>query len=451
MELGRPGGQKINYPEDKEIQICMRIPVREVTPHSGEAEIIGWVHEIRDLGGLTFLLVRDRTGIIQVTVPKKKAPEAVLAVVRSLSRESVVRIKGRVQAIDKAPGGRELVPTDFEIVARSESPLPLDVVEKVPAELDTRFDARFMDARKPRVAAIFKIRSSLVRTINEFFFSRGFVSITSPKVVASATEGGTELFPIAYFEREAFLSQSPQLYKQMMMAAGFEKVFEIGPIFRAEEHNTTKHLNEATSIDVEVSFSDDREVMHLLEDLVVECYGTILERCDAALSELGLDLEIPKSPFPRLPYHEAIEIASGRIDEEIRYGDDIGTAAEKAIGDVMQGHYFIVDWPTAIKPYYAMPREDAPEICKAFDLMHPRMELSSGAQRVHQHDLLVHQLRSKGLSADCFEFYLAPFRYGMPPHAGWGLGLERLLMTMLELANIREAVLFPRDRHRLVP
>lgn len=429
----------------------MRIPVREVTPRSGEAEIIGWVHEIRDLGGLTFLLIRDRTGIIQVTVPKKKASDAVLSAVRGLPRESVVRVTGKVQAIDKAPGGRELIPQEFEIIARSESPLPLDVVEKVPAELDTRFDARFMDARKPRVSAIFQVRSSLVRTINEFFFSRGFVSISSPKIVASATEGGTELFPIAYFEREAFLSQSPQLYKQMMMAAGFEKVFEIGPIFRAEEHNTTKHLNEATSIDAEVSFSDDREVMSLLEDLIVESYGNVLEQCDIALSDLGLDLEIPKKPFPRLPYHEAIEIASGKIDEEIRYGDDIGTAAEKAIGDVMAGHYFIVDWPTAIKPYYAMPRENDPAICNAFDLMHPRMELSSGAQRVHEHDLLVHQLRSKGLSADCFEFYLAPFRYGMPPHAGWGLGLERLLMTMLGLSNIREAVLFPRDRHRLVP
>ncbi len=429
----------------------MRIPVADVTPDSGEAEIVGWVHEIRDLGGLTFLLVRDRTGIIQVTVPKKKASEELLAAVRSVSRESVVRVNGLIRAIDKAPGGRELIPSSFELVSRAESPLPLDVVEKVPADLDTRFDARFLDARKPRVTAIFQVRSAVVRAINEFFFSRDFIHITSPKVVASATEGGTELFPIAYFEREAFLSQSPQLYKQMMMAAGFEKVFEVGPIFRAEEHNTTKHLNEATSVDIEVSFCDDAAVMGLLEDLVVECYRAAREQCPGPLSELGIDPEVPKSPFPRLPYSEAIEIAAGKVDEQIRYGDDISTAAEKAIGEAMGSHYFIVEWPTSIKPYYAMPCEDDPSICNAFDLMHPRMELSSGAQRVHQHDLLVHQLRAKGLSADAFGFYLAPFRYGMPPHAGWGLGLERLVMTMLCLGNIREAVLFPRDRHRLVP
>ncbi len=237
-----------------------------------------------------------------------------------------------------------------------------------------------------------------------------------------------------------------------MMAAGFEKVFEIGPIFRAEEHNTTKHLNEATSIDMEVSFADHLTVMKLLEELLVEAYSRVVERCGDSLAVLeARDFVVPKTPFPRLDYADAIEIAKRSTGEDISYGDDIGTAAEKAIGEEMGEHYFITDWPTEIKPYYAMPYEDRPEVCKAFDLMHPRMELSSGAQRVHQHDLLVHQIRSKGLSSESFEFYLAPFRYGMPPHAGWGLGAERLVMTMLGLPNVREAVLFPRDRHRLVP
>jgi aspartyl-tRNA synthetase len=238
----------------------------------------------------------------------------------------------------------------------------------------------------------------------------------------------------------------------MMMAAGFEKVFEIGPIFRAEEHNTTKHLNEATSIDIEVSFADHLEVMNILEELVIETYRAVAEGCGDQLANLGISgFTVPGCPFPRVPYSEAIEIAAQKSDEEIVFGDDISTAAEKAIGGEMGEHYFIVDWPTEIKPYYAMPYEHDPSICKAFDLMHPRMELSSGAQRVHQHDLLVHQIRAKGLNSDSFEFYLAPFRYGMPPHAGWGLGAERLVMTMLGLGNIREAVLFPRDRHRLVP
>jgi len=430
----------------------MRIPIADVTPLTGRAEVIGWVHEVRDLGGLTFFLLRDRTGILQATIPKKKASEAVLAAVKEVSRESVVRVAGPVKAIDKAPGGREIVPETFEILSKSDSPLPLDVVEKVPAELDTRLDSRFLDVRRPRVAAVFQIRSVAMQAVTDYLFTNGFYQISTPKVVAAATEGGTELFPIAYFEKEAFLNQSPQLYKQMMMAAGFEKVFEIGPIFRAEEHNTTKHLNEATSIDIEVSFADHEDVMKTLEDMIVAVYRKVADTCAVPLANLELeDFTVPKAPFSRLPYGDAIEIAKKKIEEPIEYGDDFGAAAERAVGEEMGSHYFIVDWPTGIRPYYAMPREDDPSVCKAFDLMHPRMELSSGAQRVHQHDLLVQQIKAKGLNPDSFEFYLRPFRYGMPPHAGWGLGAERLVMTMLGLHNVREAVLFPRDRHRLVP
>ncbi len=429
----------------------MRIPIADVTPETTEAEIIGWVHEVRDLGGLAFYIIRDRTGFLQVTIVKKKAPETVLEATKEVSRESVVRVFGTIKATEKAPGGRELIPDTFEIISKAESPLPLDVAEKVPAEIDTRLDNRFLDSRRPRINAIFQIRSNITESINDFLFKEGFVNITTPKIVAAATEGGTELFPIAYFEKEAFLNQSPQLYKQMMMAAGFEKVFEIAPIFRAEEHNTTRHLNEATSIDVEISFADHNDAMDLVEKVMILAYESVSNNCENALNALNIDLEVPKNRFPRITYSEAIDIAALSIEEDISYGDDLSTAAERAIGDEMGEHYFIRDWPTSIKPYYAMPFEDQPEICKAFDLMHPRMELSSGAQRIHQYDLLVEQIKEKGLSPESFEFYLKPFRYGMPPHAGWGLGMERLIMTMLNLPNIREAVLFPRDRHRLVP
>ena len=429
----------------------MRLPIQAVTPETESAEIVGWVHEVRDLGGLSFFLIRDRTGIIQVTIPKKKVPAEILDVVRSISRESVVRVRGTVKAIEKAPGGREIVPEVLEIISIAESPLPLDVAEKVSAEVDTRLDSRFLDARKPRIRAIFFIRSAVTCAAMAFLHSRGCINITTPKIVAAATEGGTELFPIAYFEKEAFLNQSPQLYKQMMMAAGFEAVFEIGPIFRAEEHNTVRHLNEATSLDLEVSFADHNDVMVLLEDLIVHVYEYVRENCADQLEELGIDLVAPNKPFPRIPYTEAIEIANRTVEEKLTFGDDLSPAAERAIGDVIGQHYFIVDWPTDIRPYYAMPYPDRPEFCKAFDMMHPRMELSSGAQRIHDHDLLVERIRAKGLSPESFEFYLKPFRYGMPPHAGWGLGIERLVMTMLDLPNIREAVLFPRDRHRLTP
>jgi aspartyl-tRNA synthetase len=430
----------------------MRIPIQSITPETGHAEISGWIHEVRDLGGLAFFLIRDRTGIIQVTLPKKKVSDAVLAAAKAVSRESVVRVTGTVKAMEKAPGGRELVPDTFEIVSLAATPLPLDVVEKVPADLDTRLDSRFLDMRRPRVTAVFQIRSAAMHAINDYLHKEGFTSITTPKIVAAATEGGTELFPIAYFDKEAFLNQSPQLYKQMMMAAGFEKVYEIGPIFRAEEHNTTKHLNEATSIDIEVSFADHLEVMRLLEELIVKTYEYVNTTCSDQLANLEInDFAVPRAPFARLPYADAIAIAQKKIADPIKFGDDISAAAEHAIGDEMGEHYFIVDWPSEIRPYYAMPYENDPSICKAFDLMHPRMELASGAQRVHQYDLLVSQIKKKGLNPESFEFYLRPFRFGMPPHAGWGLGADRLIMTMLGLGNVREAVLFPRDMHRLVP
>ncbi|MGZ8897314.1 MAG: amino acid--tRNA ligase-related protein, partial [Halobacteriota archaeon] len=218
--------------------------------------------------------------------------------------------------------------------------------------------------------------------------------------------------------------------------------FEVGPIFRAEEHDTRKHLNEVTSIDVEASFMDDNEVMGLLEELIQHVYVVISEQCGAPLKVLGVTLSIPHIPFRRITYADAIEIA------DIQWGDDLDTAAEKSVGEEIGEHYFIVDWPGELKPFYVQPHKN---LCYAFDLMHPRMELASGARRTHDHRLLSKQLADKFLAPESFAFYLDAFRFGMPPHAGWGLGAERLLMTMLGLANIRESVLFPRDRRRITP
>ena len=411
------------------------IPETDVT-------VAGWVHELRDLGGISFLLLRDRDGIMQITMPKKKVPPELVERVRSLSRESVVRVEGHVKAEPKAPQGYEIIPYKVELLSAAESPLPLDVTGKVPAELDTRLDARFMDVRLPATRAIFFIRAAVLNEVRAFLVAREFIEIQTPKMVATATEGGTQLFPISYFDREAFLNQSPQLYKQIMMAAGLERVFEVGPIFRAEEHDTRKHLNEVTSIDVEASFMDDREVMGLLEELIQHVYVAVAERCSAPLQALGVTLSVPHIPFRRITYAEAIEIA------DIPWGDDLDTAAERAVGEEIGEHYFIVDWPVELKPFYVQPRNN---LCYAFDLMHPRMELASGARRIHDYRLLSEQLASKSLAPESFAFYLDAFRFGMPPHAGWGLGAERLLVTMLGLANIRESVLFPRDRRRITP
>ncbi len=431
--------------------------MRKWTSEIGEEDVgkevllYGWVHEVRDLGGLVFLILRDREGFIQITLPKKKVDQKTFETAKKVHRESVIKVVGVVKKEPKAPGGYEIIPKEIEVLNEATVPLPLEVTEKVPAELDTRLDHRFMDLRKPRVQAIFRIRHQIMQSVRQFLSEEGFIEVHTPKIVSTATEGGTELFPISYFEKEAFLNQSPQLYKQILMGAGLERVFEIGPIFRAEEHNTTRHLNEAISIDIEISFTDHEGVMNVLERLIARVYEDVAENCQKFLDWLNVKLEIPEVPFERLTYDEALEIAR-RKGEDIPWGEDLSTPALRAIGEEMENkHYFIVDWPTESKPFYAMPYEDRPEICKSFDLMKGALELASGAQRIHKYDLLVERIKQCGLSPESFEFYLEAFRYGMPPHAGWGLGAERLLMSMLDLKNIREAVLFPRDRHRLTP
>jgi nondiscriminating aspartyl-tRNA synthetase len=424
----------------------------QITPemNGNTVTVCGWAHEIRDLGGITFLVVRDREGLIQVTLFKKAIDKGVLEVVKSISRESVVSVTGTVKKEAKAPNGYELVPTAVTVLGKAESPLPMDTTGKVDADLDTRLDVRFMDMRRLRTTSIFRIRNLLLKSIREYLDREGFVEITTPKVVATATEGGTALFPITYFEREAFLNQSPQLFKQLMMSGGLDRVYEIGPIFRAEEHDTRKHLNEATSIDIEASFIDNEDVMVILENLINYVYTYIARNGQVYLKNLGVEIKIPQLPFKRITYTEAIKIAKDN-GEQIEWGDDLSTESEHSIGRTIGEHYFITDWPSKIKPFYALPYEDKPELCRAFDMMHPRMELSSGAQRVHDPELLKGRITAQGLNADGFDFYLKAFKYGMPPHSGWGVGAERLLMTMLGIENIREVVLFPRDRRRLSP
>ncbi|AXV39195.1 aspartate--tRNA(Asn) ligase [Methanobacterium sp. BAmetb5] len=412
--------------------------------------LMGWVHEIRDLGGIIFVLLRDRNGITQITAPSKKITPELMEEIRKFKKESVIAVKGTIQGSPKAPGGVEVIPEEVKVLNESKQPLPLDPTEKVRAEIDTRLDSRYLDLRKHSISAIFKIKSTMLHSVRIFLEEKGFMEVNTPKLVGSATEGGTELFPITYFEREAFLGQSPQLYKQMMMATGLDKVFEIAPIFRAEEHDTLRHLNEVISIDAELAFADQEEAMELLEKLVHHAIKEVKENCQAELEDLGVELEVPELPFPRLEYDEVIDIVNSK-GVQLQHGEDLSRAAEKALGEVMEGYYFINNWPSEIKPFYVQPHEDEPEKSYAFDLMYRDLEISSGATRVHQHDILVKQIKSKGLNPDSFQRYLAAFEYGMPPHAGWGLGAERFTMCITGMKNIRETVLFPRDRRRLTP
>ena len=423
----------------------------EVKPELEGTEVVlmGWVGDIRDLGGVKFFILHDIQGMLQITAPKSKVDPKVLEKIDALTPQSAVAVKGKVAAMKQAPRGVEVVPEEIRILNLAEAPLPLDPMGRVKADLDTRLDARMLDLRRPKQQAIFKLKHRVLQLVREFLISKGFIEVNTPKIVATATESGAALFPISYFEREAFLSQSPQLYKEVLTAC-FDRVFEIGPIFRAEEHDTTRHLNEVISIDIEAAFATQEDVMQILEELLVHVFKGVKTGCQEELKVLGRELEVPGLPLPRLTYDQALEMLE-KAGIKVPWGEDLPTPAERKLGELMKGAYFIVDWPTQTKPFYIMPREDDPSRCYAFDLMYEGLELASGGTRIHQVELLVKQLKQKGLSPERFESHLKNFRWGVPPHAGWGLGLDRLMMVLAGLENIREAVLFPRDRKRLTP
>jgi len=426
----------------------------EISPEQEGEEVIicGWLHEIRDLGKLKFLILRDRGGFIQVIVKKGSVDDEVIKNVKGISKESVVKVRGRVIKNKKAPRGIEIIPNKIEIINKAKSPLPLDVTQKVDADIDTRLNNRFMDLRKPEISSIFKIRSKILLSGREFLRERGFIEITSPKIIASASEGGTELFPISYFDREAFLAQSPQLYKQMMMATGLDRVFEITTYFRAEEHDTRRHLNEVSAIDVEMAFiKDEGDVMEILEGLSIAIIKGASE-CTDELKILNKEINVPKKPLKRIKYDKALEML-GDAGKNIPWGEDLDTESEKLLGDIMKREYnselyFITKYPLDIKPFYTMP--DNKEYSRSFDLAYKGVEISSGSQRIHDLELLIERIGYKGLNPENFKFYTEAFKYGMPPHGGFGLGIDRIMMQLFDLP-IREVVLFPRDRHRLTP
>jgi len=422
----------------------------QITPKLAGKEVVvmGRVVDVRDLGGIKFFVLSDIEGTIQITTPKAKTDKKLLAKIDELTKESSVAVKGKVVSAEQAPRGVEVLPLEIKILNLASTPLPLDPRGRVKANLDTRLDARGLDLRRQESIAIFKIRHQAVQAIREYLISQDFIEVHTPKIVATATESGAALFPVSYFEREAFLSQSPQLYKEVLTGC-FERVFEIGPIFRAEEHDTPRHLNEAISIDIEAAYAAADDVIEILEELIVRVFDQVKRKCADELEVLGHKLEVPKKPFPRVTYDETIK-KLGQAGVKVPWGEDLSTPAEKKLGEIMGGAYFVVDWPIAIKPFYIHPKKGNPKLGDAFDLMFGELELASGGTRIHQHELLVKMLKEKGLNPKNFESHIGNMM-AVPPHAGFGLGLDRLTMVLTGVDNIREAVLFPRDRRRLTP
>lgn len=414
-----------------------------------EVVLAGWVHDVRVLGGISFLLLRDMTGIVQVTAPKTKAPAEVLKEISSLHQEDVVYVRGTVVANKIAKRGIEVIPAEIEVVSRAETPLPLDPRGVQNTLLETRLNWRVLDFRSEESNAIFKVQSRILQSFREFFSQRHYVEIQPPVIIASASEGGAELFSLKYFEKDAYLAQSPQLYKQMC-AISFEKVYTVLPIFRAEKFEQPTHLNEIRQMDTEESFATDANVMKVLEEFLAYCVKMVRDHCGEELKRLSQALEPIDLPIKRIKYAEAIELLR-KNGEEIDYGMDFSKTQEKKLaGLVGRKAFFMVDWPLELKAFYAMPNADG-KTCRAFDLIYDGIEISSGTQRIHIPDLLIERLKAKGLNPENFKSYVDAFRYGAPYHAGWSIGLERLTMKMTGRENIREATMFPRDRNRLTP
>ena len=417
----------------------------EESDFGSEQTLCGWLQDTRNLGGIAFLQLRDITGVIQLTLLKKKLGNENFKSWANINRESIILVRGIVKENEEAPGGVEMLPDNIELMNEAETPLPLGVIDKIDSEIETRLNARYLDLRKTEIAANFQIRAAISGAVHKHLRRENFLEVQTPKIIASATEGGTSLFEMKYFDKTAYLAQSPQLYKQMLMSGGLERVYEVGPAFRAEEHNTPRHLNEFTSIDIEMSFADDDVVMGVMERLVNSVSRAVAKETEA-LEILGIKPIELELPLPRITYDEAVEMAKGKA----KWGEDLSMEATRAIAEQMNAFYFITKWPLSLKPFYIQPDEDQ-KYSKGFDFMYNEIEMTSGGQRVHDVNLLRERLKEQGLDPEGFNHYLDPFRYGMPPHAGWGLGLDRLAMIFSGAKNVRECVLFPRDRNRLTP
>ena len=421
----------------------------DTTTNGREVTIIGWISSIREHSNIKFLTVNDRFGSIQVILKKGEYPASLESEISNIRDHTAIAIKGKVRTEPKAPNGIELIPNDFGILSLANKNSPIVIQSRKGVGIDTRLDLRAVDLRRPYLQSIFNIRYTVLNSCREFLRQEGFIEVNTPKIIATATEGGATLFPIFYYDREAFLTQSPQLYKEQLTMA-FENVFEIGPIFRAEPSRTNRHLSEATSIDVEKAYVDYNDVSEILERMILFLWNEIKDKNKSHLEYLKIQLPNLSFPFKRYTYSDVIEKLQ-RSGQSIEWGDDISQQKLSKLNDEdMKLFYFITDWPTSIKPFYVRPKPTGTE-CESFDLMYGDLELSSGSTRIHNKDELIERMKKQGLNIDAFDFHLKVFDYGMPPHAGFGLGLERLMMSMCGVDNIRDAVLFPRDIDRLSP
>lgn len=434
-----------------------RTLVRDLRDHIGQTvTVYGWVNALRLQRAMQFVILRDPTGLVQITHKRGGDGDAMEQAIQSLTSESAIAVVGRV--VDNPIvnlGGLEIIPERLEVLGKAETPLPID--ER--SGLEHRLDWRFLDVRMNAGARLlFEIQTTLEQGMREYAYGQGFVEMHTPKLMGTASESGAEVFKLGYFNRHAYLAQSPQFYKQMAIASGIERVFEIGPVFRAEPSFTSRHATEFTGVDVEMAWiSDVSDVIDFEERMLAHAIGKVAEKHHDAIAErFGVEITVPAVPFPRLTMAEAIDILRGQGWDPEGEKEDLDPDGERRIAAHVAaetGHdfVFVTHFPASVRPFYHMRPADRPDLTLSFDLLWKGIEITTGAQREHRYDVLLKQAAEKGMNTEPMSDYLNCFRFGCPPHGGLGIGLSRLLMVMLNLDSIREATFLFRGPNRLTP
>ena len=411
-----------------------------------DVTVMGWISSIRGHGNISFITIIDRIGEIQIVAKKGSCTDELLEKISKLKEHSCIGLIGKVKISDKSPTGVEVMPKELRVFSAVEKIPPFDPYAKTVKNIDTRLEIRAIDLRRDNLKKIFQARSEVLKVIREYFYEENFIEINTPKMIATATEGGAALFPIFYYNKEAFLAQSPQLYKEQLTMS-FEKVFEIAPIFRAEPSRTNRHLSEAISIDFEESYVDYNDIMKRIEQIITRSIS-VIQKFSHDNSGTKFTIPVKSDTIPVYTYAELLEKIQN-TGAKSQWGDDLYPAQLNKIG--ITGFYFIKDWPIGPKPFYVKVSKNDPKISESFDLMYGDLEISSGSTRIEKKTELEDRMRNKGMKIDTFDYHLNAFEYGVPPHAGCGIGLERLMMALTGTENIRDTTFYPRDVDRLTP
>jgi aspartyl-tRNA synthetase len=428
----------------------------EIENAEGTIVLAGWVHDIKELARMRFIWLRDRGGVAQVTVSKDNAPLEVIRVSEELGKEDVIVVEGTPVQKRIAKVGSEITPTKIELLAKTLAPAPLDMSGKIESNLDARLDWRVVDLRRPENLAIFQIQAKLVEGMEEYLKQNGYLQVFTPCLLGGTSEGGAEVFKVDYFGKEAFLRQDPQLHRQLCIAAGFDKIYDLGPNWRAELSHTTQHLCEHRGMAVEFGFmKDETDMMRIEEEVLVAGLEKVRKDCGRELAQLNVEANVPATPFPEMRYPEIYEILE-EYGKKVVFGGDIGKDGENILAKhVFEKHktdaFFINRFPSKIKPFYVMRVDEDPQWARSVDLVYRDIEQSSGGQREHRYEKIMAQLREQGISEGGMKWFTEPFKFGVPPHGGFCLGIERFTMAFLRKENVRETTLFPRTPERLLP